>query len=58
MKTEYIGAFQVPDGYFGDNAIVYLCFDPQKHCCLEINNTGYFRSCIPPAITREEAEVY
>lgn len=56
MKTEYIGVFQVPDRYFGDIAIVHLCFDPQTHCCLEVNDTGYFRSCVPSAMTREEAE--
>lgn len=54
MKTEYIGVFQVPDGYFGEKAIIHLCFDKQTFCTLEVHETGYFRSCIPPATTKEE----
>lgn len=56
MKTEYIGSFQVPNGYFGENVIIYLCFDPKTHCCLEVHATGYFRSCVPPATTKEEVK--
>ena len=56
MKTEYIGAFQVPDGYFGEKAIVHLCFDLHTFCTIEVRETGYFRSCIPQATTKEEVE--
>lgn len=54
MKTDYIGVFQVPDGYFGEKAIIHLCFDPQTHHCLEVHVLGFFRSCIPPATNKEE----
>lgn len=56
MRTEYIGAYQVPDGYFGDDAIVHLCFDPQTNYCLEVCATGCFRSCVPPTTTKYGAE--
>lgn len=55
MRTDYIGCFRVPDGYFGEKAIIHLCFDPQTLCCLEVHESGYFRSCIPPATTKDEA---
>lgn len=54
MKTEYIGAFVVPDGYFGDKALIHLCFDQRTLCCIEVHATGFFRSVIPLATTKDE----
>ena len=54
MKTYYIGAYEVPDGYFGEKAIIHLVFDEQTTCCYEVSQEGYFRSQIPPALTVDE----
>lgn len=54
MKTQYIGPYQVPDGYFGENTIIHLCFDPKTCCCIEVHPSGYFRSCVPPALNSHE----
>ena len=55
MKTSYIGCYQVPDGYFGDKAIIHLCYDNQTHHTIEVAVEGYFNSIIPCATSIEEA---
>ena len=37
--TQYIGAFSVPDGYFGNRAIVHLVLDGHK--LLHVTSYGY-----------------
>ena len=55
MRTEYLGCYSVPDGYFGDRAICHFCFDPETGRTLAVHLFGFHASEVPPAVSAVEA---
>ena len=55
MKTEYIGAYKVRDGYNGHIINVFLVFDPDRRAVLEVTPCGYHLAALPPCFTTKQA---
>ncbi len=45
-KTEFIGSYSVPDGYFGDRAIVYVVLD--NYILVHVTPDGSHKSAFLP----------
>ena len=56
MKTEYIGAYKVKDGYNGHTTNVFLVFDPDRCAVLEVTPCGYHLASVPKCIDEKEAD--
>jgi len=54
VKVEYIGSYTVPDGYFGNKAVVHLCFDPKSGKTLAAHPQGYYTTQIHTAVDARE----
>ena len=48
MKTEYIGAYERPEGYNGHIATVHLVLDKSAKDIIEVHPHGFHKSGIVP----------
>ena len=55
MRTTYLGAKSVQNGYAGRRQIVHLCFDPETGFTLEVHPLGWHSALIPSACDADEA---
>jgi len=56
MKTTYLGAYTIPDGYFGATAIAHFCYDPDSQKTLAVHPFGFHSTFVPLAMDYKEAE--
>lgn len=54
MRTEYIGGYYRPDGYFGAKCIAHLAYDLGTKDTFEVYTHGFHRSIIPPCDSVDE----
>jgi hypothetical protein len=47
LRTVYLGAVTVPDGYNGRTITVHLCYEPARGITWEVYPFGYHRSRYP-----------
>jgi len=45
-KTEFVGSYSIPDGYFGDRVIVYVVLD--NHKLIHVTPNGTHKSAFLP----------
>ena len=55
MRSEYLGAAIVPDGFLGATIQVHLCYDPESLHTIGVWTGGTFTTEIPPALSATEA---
>ena len=55
MRSIYLKATKIPDGYFGETKVVHAVYDPQSNLILHVCSGGYSRSPLPSAIDKDEA---
>ena len=55
MRSSYLKAVKIPDGYSGETKVVHAVYDPQSNLILHVCSGGYFRSPLPSAIDKDEA---
>lgn len=55
MKTTFIISIKVRNGYAGDTAVVYLCYDPETLKVLAVHPFGFYNFGLPDIISPEEA---
>ena len=57
MTTEYLGAYSVPDGHFGNRSVAHVCFNPENGQVIHVYSNGFHhQSVIPQAIDAAEAK--
>ena len=53
-RTQFIAIATVPDGYFGERAVVGLCYDPHSLKTIAVHRRGTYIAPVPLAIDANE----